>query len=453
MFLSKTAQNTSFVVSPVALRRLVGRLLIPFPLTIFTRPPMLRPLFGPKSPAINQFAGSLNSIVGAEQLLAYVAAQMSDHSGAASVYVALLQPVTNRYVGRTAFGGEDGILGKLVFSPTDRLLSWLTTNQTPLDPSRDREVMEFLSPNERAILAEARISLIVPSSVMGRIVALFLFGPREGRYSRSDTETLSTMATQSALAIEFATLRQFQEERLKKLELADKLSTIGRLASNTAHDVRHPLTLVRSRVQLLGKYLPPEKQELSTGIIEEVDRVNAMLENLLTLSRTGMQRTPLDLRELLLSTLQLFGGQIATQGITLETNLPDEQAPDGPPSDGQHRDRPIPFVGDPVQLRQAILNIVMNSVQAMPNGGVLSASVMLTPTLEIRIGDTGPGIPTDDLTKVLDPFFTTREVGTGLGLSIAYGIIANHGGDLRIESTTDLARHGTQVSILLPGGK
>jgi signal transduction histidine kinase len=414
---------------------------------------MLSSFFAQKPHALDRFAGALNSIVGAEQLLAYVATQLCDHSGAASVYVALLQPVTNRYVGRTAFGGEDGILGKLVFSPTDRLLTWLTTNQTPLHPSRDGEVMEFLAPHERAILAEARTSLIIPSSVMGRIVALFLFGPREGRYSRSDTEVLSTMATRSALAIEFATLRQFQEERLKKLELADKLSTIGRLASSTAHDVRHPLTLVRSRVQLLGKYLPPEKQALSTGIIEEVDRVNAMLENLLTLSRAGAQRTPLDLRELLLSTLQLFGGQIAKQGITLETNLLDEQAPDCPPSDGQRCDRPIPVVGDPGQLRQAIINVLMNSIQAMPNGGVLSIRVSQTPTPEIRISDSGPGIPVEDLPRVLDPFFTTRQGGTGLGLSIAYGIIANHGGDLRIDSTTDLARHGTQVSILLPGGK
>jgi len=422
---------------------------------------MLRHLFCPRTPIIEQFTSSLSAIVGTDQLLSYVAAQMSDHSGAAGVFVLLLQPITNRYVGRMTHGGEDRLLAKLSFSPSDRLLEWLATNQNPLDTIRSRDVLDFLTPRERDLLTEARISLVIPASVLGRVVALFLFGPRTKSYSPAEIDILSRLAARSAMAIEFSTLRQFQADRLRKLELADRLSTIGRLASSTAHDVRSPLTLIRSRVQLLGKYIPMEKQELSTGIIEEVDRVNAMLESLLSLSRTGMQRTELDIGGLILSTLSLFDGHIAKQGITLEPNIPDDLRP---------------LVGDPFQLRQALLNILMNSIQAMPDGGKLSITIdsqrpLRLPdrwagqaglsghlnnastgnSLEILIADTGGGISPENLPKVFDPFFTTREGGTGLGLSISYGIIANHGGDLDIQSSTDPIRHGTQVTILLPG--
>ena len=104
---------------------------------------------------------------------------------------------------------------------------------------------------------------------------------------------------------------------------------------------------------------------------------------------------------------------------------------------------------DPGQLRQVLLNVLINACEAMPHGGTLTVRTRATGEgkVEVQLTDTGVGIAKEDLQRVVDPFFTTKEMGTGLGLSVVYGIVERHGGALRIESTVGT---GTTVTVTLP---
>jgi two-component system, NtrC family, sensor kinase len=159
------------------------------------------------------------------------------------------------------------------------------------------------------------------------------------------------------------------------------------------------------------------------------------VRNLLDFARARpMTITEADITAVIDEALFLVSNQIALQNIKLERQI-----------------EPIPPVpADFGQIRQAIVNILVNACDAMPQGGVLTVSTRVLPggeKAEIRISDTGIGITKDKLSKVLDPFFTTKDKGTGLGLSVVYGIVQRHGGALSIESE---AGHGTTVSIALP---
>jgi two-component system, NtrC family, sensor kinase len=388
----------------------------------------------------DQFAASLNSIVALDQLLDYVAAHLADISGARSVYILLAQPITDRYTCRKALGGEWDI----VISQGSKLLRWLSINQTPLDLGRNAEIADSLSAPEREAIRKADIGLIIPCYVIGRLSGLLLFGRREdGKlYRGSDMAFLSRLAHQAALAIEHATMYQLQEDRLKKLFQADKLATIGELAARAAHELRNPLTTVRSTVEYVKSSLPADKETMVEAAIEEIDRMDGIIKGMLSLSRVSdLQMCDVDLEDQVRQCLAMLGSELRQRNIVLDV---------------QSRTGNAVLLADPSALRQLLLNLLLNSTQAMPGGGsifVLLEDDSARPPgkgLRLTIRDTGTGIPAADLPKVFDPFFTTKEAGTGLGLSICYGIVKKHGGEIEITSVSEGENTGTIVSIMLP---
>jgi signal transduction histidine kinase len=390
--------------------------------------------------ASDQFAASLNSIVALDQHLDYVAAYLMDISGARSVYILLAQPITDRYACRKVLGGEWDI----VISPGSKLLGWLSVNQTPLDLGRNAEIADSLSAPEREAIRKADIGLIIPCYVIGRLSGLLLFGRREdGKpYRGSDIALLSRLARQAALAIEHATMYELQEDRLKKLFQADKLATIGELAARAAHELRNPLTTVRSTVQYLKKSVTDDKQALAEIAIEEIGRMDGIIKGMLSLSRVSdLQPCEVDLQDQVRQALMILESEFRQRDI-----VPDFQS---------HTENAA-LPADPSGLRQLLLNLLLNSIQAMPRGGsiaVLLEDDSVRPPgegLRLIIRDTGTGIPASDLQKVFDPFFTTKETGTGLGLSICYGIVTKHGGEIDITSVSEGENTGTTVTIRLP---
>ena len=387
-------------------------------------------------------------MVGLNQLLEILTAKLRDLSGAGAVYLALYEPITLRYIGRIAKGANDTMLPAINFSPTDRLIRWLNVNQCPLDIVHAHEVVRFLSSHEQGMLHELGIALVLPFIAVNRLTgAAFLTGKTDRTtYDPAALDQLMTVANHTALAIEHALLYQFQEDRLKRIFHADKLATVGELAAGAAHEIRNPLTSIRSTVQFLKKDLPGERQSLVDGLIGEVDRIDHIIQGLLSLSRTTELRiSRIDLGELLHQTLSLLESELRGHDVAVREEY-------GP--------RTAIIDGDAALLRQLFLNVFLNSIQAMTHGGTITVSLNDGTTLHDRtpegsaisvsIRDTGPGIPADDLAKVFDPFFTTKEDGTGLGLSISYGIVTKHGGEISIVSTTTGAATGTAVTVLLP---
>jgi two-component system, NtrC family, sensor kinase len=241
------------------------------------------------------------------------------------------------------------------------------------------------------------------------------------------------------------------EERTAALQAAqnqliqsEKMASLGKLSASIAHEVNNPLAGILTSTKLLLRTLhegPIDERAhasftRSLHLVErETERCTAIVRNLLDFSR---QREPtlktVDVNACLEEALSLLRNQAAIQGIVIESHL-----------------APVPAIqADFGQLRQAVMNVLLNACEAMPRGGTLTVSTRRATDgsmLEVEVRDTGVGIAPEHLSRIFDPFFTTKEKGTGLGLSVVYGVIERHGGKLAIQS--ELGK-GTTMLIRLP---
>jgi two-component system, NtrC family, sensor kinase len=329
----------------------------------------------------------------------------------------------------------------------DRLAKWLLTNETALLVDRDQGVLTYLSSAERQMLERLDVRVCVPLLALNRLTGIMLLSSTSKGWSLSeeDLKLLLLLLNQASIAYESAYLSEIQRDRMRRLYRAERLATVGQLAASVAHEIRNPLTAIRSTIQYLQHEFDDcnPKHALVNGVISEVDRIDRTLDGLLSLTRrTEFMPSKLSLVNLIGQALLLTRTQ--AQGQSIEILL------DEPPQD-------VYVMADEAQLKQLVLNLVMNAIQAMPDGGRLQFDFgaeyksLESPGEQdyavVSIADTGCGIPTENLDKIFDPFFTTKPGGTGLGLSTCYAIVQQHGGDLEISSRENI---GTKVSVRLP---
>ncbi len=217
---------------------------------------------------------------------------------------------------------------------------------------------------------------------------------------------------------------------------ADRLATIGELAAGAAHEIRNPLTAVKSSLQYLQSKNPDERARKLLGTaLEETARIEGILSDLLSFSRpTELRREAVDLRTLIDECLELVAFQARRQKIEIRRAFP--------PS--------LPALeGDRAQLKQLFLNLCLNAFQAMAGGGRLDLRIEVPDgrSALVAVADTGEGIAEENLDRIFDPFFTTKKTGTGLGLSICYGIVKSHGGEIEVRSRPG---QGATVIVKLP---
>ncbi len=218
---------------------------------------------------------------------------------------------------------------------------------------------------------------------------------------------------------------------------SEKLAGVGKLAAGVAHEINNPLTCVLTNSSLLLADLPPDdlrREDLQT-IVDETLRCRKIVKGLLDFARqTKPQKQNLDLNKVVEDVLSLVKNQASFQNITIRTEM-DPTLP--------------PVLADADQMRQVVLNIILNAADAMPQSGVLRIRSYFESSSKqviLRISDTGPGIPVEIQDKLFEPFFTTKKTGTGLGLAIAYGIMERHKGALKVESSPG---HGTTIVVIL----
>jgi signal transduction histidine kinase len=236
-------------------------------------------------------------------------------------------------------------------------------------------------------------------------------------------------------------LRESKEELKKtyeELSQKHKLAALGEFAARVAHEIKNPLGIIKGSAQIiLDKDSSSEiKTEVWTYIIEEIDRLNRKVMNILDYARPRtMSLEPTDINDLIEKTLYFGETQhIKGEGVNIVKKF----------------DNNLPVIkADPEMMRQALLNLLINSYQAVREKGEIIISTFIDQEgwLKISFRDTGEGIPEKDLDKIFDPFFTTKKEGTGLGLSIVRQIIDNHKGKIQIESKVG---EGTEIAILLP---
>ena len=237
-----------------------------------------------------------------------------------------------------------------------------------------------------------------------------------------------------------------RESLEKRLYEAEHLSKVGQLASGIAHEIRNPLNYISLAIDHLKSEIIPicgekqaEVETLTDKIKEEVRRVNYMVINFMNYGRPlKLRKALVSYPEMIAKALPLLQDKLAEQRIEVVMDL----APDLPP-----------LLADRELLRNCLFNFITNAAQAMPNGGKMTLGARYDTEAEsflLTFSDEGEGIGADDMQKIFQPYFTTKEAGIGLGLAITERIIREHGGEIRVESEIG---KGTTFAVVLPTKK
>ncbi|MGF7088081.1 diguanylate cyclase (GGDEF)-like protein [Kroppenstedtia sanguinis] len=232
------------------------------------------------------------------------------------------------------------------------------------------------------------------------------------------------------LSIEQTRIRHREEEQRRHLE---KLSAVGLLAAGLAHEIRNPLTSIRGFIQISAAEAP-EVKKWESVILPEIDRINDLLKQFLHLSESRpVRHTLFNLDRLIDDVLQLLNPRAILMGHELVAR---------PPAS------PVIVEADTEQLKQVLINLVQNGLESLKSKGMVSVSWKETgDRVVVRIRDSGSGIPPEHMSRIFDPFFSTKGDGTGMGLSICHRIISEHGGQIHVTSQPGC---GTTFNIHMP---
>ncbi len=222
------------------------------------------------------------------------------------------------------------------------------------------------------------------------------------------------------------------------LERAQKMAMVGNLAAGLAHEIRNPLSSIKGYATFFETLFDPNTppRDAARSMAQEVDRVNRVISELLAFARpTDLKFQTMDLHQVVAHTLGVVAREAETGNISISPP---------PPSTGTEGH----IQADPDRLSQVLLNLYINAIQAMPQGGKLSVDLLPgSRNVRIKVKDTGLGIPRDHLPRIFDPYFTDKAQGTGLGLSVSKNIVETHGGVIQVESRRG---QGTCFTISLP---
>ncbi len=287
-------------------------------------------------------------------------------------------------------------------------------------------------------LIEKGFFMAIPFQWEEGLLGFLILGEKRNRknFPIMEIEALEALAPAMAMAISRALLYQNLKKKDWQMMQSEKLAALGEMAASFVHGIRNPLGIILGAAETLQKNLSPSIQkEMIQFIREEGERINQMLSNFLEFAKPkppAFKET--NLQEILRKTVDLISIPAKQRGINIIQEYPPED---------------ISLYLDPEQIKEALLNLEINALEAMPQGGVLRLVLAQKDDQEIiiRVSDTGEGIPPQIQSKIFDPFFTTKEQGTGVGLTIVHTVVKNHGGTISVAPNNG---RGSIFTITLP---
>ncbi|MBW2090197.1 MAG: PAS domain S-box protein, partial [Deltaproteobacteria bacterium] len=332
--------------------------------------------------------------------------------------------------------------GLLSVNPEGRIVSYnllamelLGLKETELEGLDLRSVIDFNATGIDDTLLQSKPVLereFLHKSKSGAVIPMSL----------SVTPILDEKNTCTGAVIVLRDLREIRQLE-KKVRHSEKLAAIGELAAGVAHEIRNPLSSIKGFARFLSHSLSDRTREKEYAEImgKEVDRINRVVNDLLTFARPSEpELAATDLFELVEHTVRLLETDARSRNVKIRSKInPDLSR----------------FLLDANQITQALLNLMLNALQEVDDGGTVEVGADVDDSgsrLHIWVEDDGPGIPNDKKKKIFDPFFTTREKGTGLGLAIVRKIVENHSGELQVESPLPGKTGGSRFTITLPVG-
>jgi signal transduction histidine kinase len=346
---------------------------------------------------------------------------------------------------RASFGAGQSYLQKPRLSVGESLLGSVVRRKKPVHI--ENVLVSGRYQHVEVARREGLVSLLsVPLLFAGEAIgALSVYTARPYVYSNDEIRILSAFAELSAIAIEKARLYERVVDVEEQLRQNEKLSALGLLAAEVAHEIRNPLTVMKMLYHSLNLEFPPADPRAEDARVmgEKIEHLNKIVERILDFARTTEPRlAPVDLNKLIGELGLLVRHKLSNQGVQLIRKLE--------PS--------LPAVmADETQLEQAFLNLILNAAEAMPTGGALTITTYAAaPSREnspeslvtVEIGDTGEGMSDEQSRKAFHSLLsTTKEKGTGLGLAIVGRIVETHRGTVSIKARRGL---GTTIVVTLP---
>jgi len=301
--------------------------------------------------------------------------------------------------------------------------------------------LSYTTPGFRDGFQNQTADIVASGKVRGAVEIIYTEAKPElyeGPFLKEERSLLDEVARQIALIIE---RKQAEEDKLKlynQLRHADRLATVGMLAAGVAHELNEPLGNILGFAQLAKK-----SGEIPASVKQDIEKIETaslhareIIQKLLVFARqVPPEKKRINLNDVVNDGLYFLNARCVKEGIELVCNL----SPNLPE-----------IVGDPVQLNQVLVNLVVNALQSMSRAGRITVQTQFCDNdICLIVEDTGPGMDRDVLNKIFVPFFTTKDVGhgTGLGLPVVHGIVTGHGGSINVDSKIG---RGTSFEIRLP---
>ncbi|MGB9498981.1 MAG: ATP-binding protein [Dissulfuribacterales bacterium] len=339
--------------------------------------------------------------------------------------IRLLNKETQQLEVRAAWGMDKRYLSKGPVS-SNKLLTWNN------DGKKIHIITDILNAPQVAYPQLAwdegiRMMLDIPLTVSFQIIGhMRIYLTKQRQFSDDELDFMITIAEQFACIIERVRLMESQKAQYNHLALhMEKMSSLGRMAAGIAHEINNPLAGILLYSSSLVKKAPPQSplEEGLQIIMSETQRCKVIIQGLLEFSRDNEpQKAPANVNDILRKALTIINNEFYIHHIRidedLENNLPS-------------------ILLDENQIEQVFINILLNAAHAIEKDGIISIKTRVDSKhakLSIEIADNGCGINGKKISKIFDPFFSTKPSGTGLGLAVSYGIIRNHQGDVRVES-------------------
>lgn len=345
-------------------------------------------------------------------------------------------------------GGDPSRRNIIAFPPQGPLLKWLHVNEEPLNFPGDSGITLYLSEEERHQLEALDIRMCVPLFSVGRLRAVVLLTSTRRNWALPSelAEFLMICGRQAGLAFETIERHGAEVDRVRSAAHAQRLAVAGQLAAMVAHEVRNPLAIIRTAVQLVKDSDDgwEKRGEFLGTALTEVDRISATITGFLSLSRPATANDQIvDVVAVAVEAVRAMEAYAGSRTIEIRFAL---------------RDPSLPVLGDTQELRQVFLNLLINASQAMTGGGSIELRSDTRAEARpdgtghrtmavIEVADSGPGIAPEIIDRIFEPFVSTRANGTGLGLAICSQIVERHGGRI---CATNVPDHGAVFAVYLP---
>jgi two-component system NtrC family sensor kinase len=405
---------------------------------------------------LNRIATAMTSTLDLDQVLTLAMQGINETLQVEAGSLLLFDEAEGGLVSKMTLYGGKPVRGDTTLSLDQGVAAWVLREGRPLLLPDARQEGRLPSTTAQLLGVEAMSVLCVPLVLRKKTFgAIEVINKQEGSFTEDDLILLNSITASVAIAIEnarlYAEIKDFADELARsqaQLVQSEKLAATGKLAASIAHEINNPLQAVQSCTYLVADQTAPDDPNRRYLDIarQELDRMARIVGRMVDFYRPSDNgRIPTDVNALLENVVALVRKRLQQGEVGVDLEL----APDLPL---------IIATGD--HLKQVFLNMIINALQAMPQGGRLEMATRYVAErghhkrasahadfVEIEFTDTGVGIPVEHINSIFDPFFTTKPKGMGLGLSISYGIVERHGGQIQVES---IVGKGTTFIVRLP---